>query len=160
MFRPFIRRGNTQQVIRLCQEIFPIQGRCMFSRYALLWPFRIFVGLIVFQDIEEAKLWGSCWAKVQLKAENKKYYLVKFKYTPSSGLKTHGLVLIVRSSQKSVSHILLRFTTGDSQWKQFVNDSYKKAGAKYDIVEGPVSVGRESQLFIFMVIPPDADFGF
>ena len=48
---------------------------------------------IVFQDIEEAKLWGSCWAKVQLKAENKKYYLVKFKYTPNSSLKTHGLVV-------------------------------------------------------------------
>jgi len=50
---------------------------------------------ITFQDIEEAKLWGSCWAKVQLKAENKKYYLVKFKYTPNSGLKTHRLVLII-----------------------------------------------------------------
>lgn len=58
---------------------------------------------IVFRDIEEAKLWGSCWAKVRLKAENKKYYLVKFKYTPNPGLKTLALVLIFLP-KKRISH--------------------------------------------------------
>jgi len=79
--------------------------------------------LYVFQDIEEAKTWGSCFAKVQLNKARKKWYLITMTYTPRN-LQTTS------------------FLDQTPAWKTFVDSSYRKAGAHHDIVEGPVSVGH------------------
>ena len=82
MLRPYTRRGNTQQAIRLHQEILSHRGVVCFP--GISSPPNEIPDEPQYcpQDIKEAKLWDGCWVKVQLKAENK-----------TNSLKTHGLVV-------------------------------------------------------------------
>ncbi|RDB29342.1 hypothetical protein Hypma_014852 [Hypsizygus marmoreus] len=85
-------------------------------------------GLYVFKDINEAKQWGTCWAKVQLDPAKKKWYLITMTYTPNSRLTTKT------------------FKDQTAEWKTFVNGNYVKQGPHYDIIEGPISVGNGDRL--------------
>lgn len=68
----------------------PVPGD--FSHTGALYVFQVSIIIILpaigvcllnqLKDIEEAKTWGSCFAKVQLNQAHKKWYLITMTYTP------------------------------------------------------------------------------
>ncbi|TFY55092.1 hypothetical protein EVG20_g9446 [Dentipellis fragilis] len=86
--------------------------------------------LYVFNDINEAHKWGDSLTLLQ----DNHYVLVEFTYTPN----TH---LVAKS-----------FATGTPEWTAFVNGNYAPhaPATGFDIVEGPVSVGRARTLQPFV----------
>ncbi|KAG6809291.1 hypothetical protein H0H92_000804 [Tricholoma furcatifolium] len=82
--------------------------------------------LYVFDNEEEAKVWGNAWCKVDPQ-QRTDWKLVEYTYSGIPGLKTQS-----PAWSKLISDV------------KFVDGNYK-AGAKptgYDIVEGPLSVGH------------------
>ncbi|RDB29345.1 hypothetical protein Hypma_014858 [Hypsizygus marmoreus] len=88
-------------------------------------------GLYVFRDIDEARQWGTCRARVlgQLNPAHRNWLLVEFQYTPSKK----------RLNTRT-------FTNATPAWREFVVDNYKSQGTRHDIVEGPISHGSGSGL--------------
>ncbi|KAA1475599.1 hypothetical protein DENSPDRAFT_853091 [Dentipellis sp. KUC8613] len=107
------------------------KGKPPASHATLAGDFSATGALYVFNDINEAHKWGESFT---LPKDNH-YVLVQFTYTPNTRLSTKS------------------FSGGTADWAAFVNSNYAPQTAtspKFDIVEGPISVGRGATLQTFV----------
>ncbi|KAA1475598.1 hypothetical protein DENSPDRAFT_432470 [Dentipellis sp. KUC8613] len=102
------------------------QGQPPASHATLAGDFSSTGALYVFNDINEAHKWGDSFTLPQ----DNHYVLVEFAYTPNPKLVTQS------------------FASGTQEWADFVNNNYlpNAPASRFDIVEGPVSVGRGKTL--------------
>ncbi|KAA1475600.1 hypothetical protein DENSPDRAFT_432649 [Dentipellis sp. KUC8613] len=124
-------RAVTGQELRILQNVYRV-GSSPASHATLAGDFSATGALYVFNDLNEAHKWGKSFTLPQ----DKQYVIVQFSYTPNTRLRKQS------------------FPGGSQTWANFVNNNYlpqtRTATPRFDMVEGPISVGRGNTLQPFL----------